>query len=85
MKNEIKQLPRAFAKSSSSLMQQVQLSCATFDFFKDHTSSDSSFIITLKTRMLTMRSYEPMIPFYLVKTFAIHYISSQNIEHIAKE
>jgi hypothetical protein len=33
MKNEIKQLPKAFAKSSSSLMQKVQLSWATFDFF----------------------------------------------------
>jgi hypothetical protein len=29
--------------------------------------------------------YKPMIPFYLVKGFVIHYISSQNIEHIAEE
>jgi hypothetical protein len=29
--------------------------------------------------------YEPMISFYLLKTFAIHYSSSQNIEHITEE
>jgi hypothetical protein len=36
-------------------------------------------------KLATMYLYEHVIPFYLVKAFAIHYISSQNIEHIAEE